>query len=164
MFQALFTRENITLALSLFGALGTAGTWIYNYFKARKNFSLEIIKYLSTEMGLLLFVQFTNKSSLPISISEIAVDTSSGQFICEKYPLRVFETTRRSGKEIISHEEKFSIDFPINLPAFCGTSGYLYFSSETETFPPVSTQVTLIIRTNRGREVRKTLELTNPFD
>lgn len=164
MFQALFTRENITLALSLFGALGTAGTWIYNYFKARKNFSLEIIKYLSTEMGLLLFVQFTNKSSLPISINEIAVDTSSSQFICEKYPLMVFETTRRSGKKIISHEEKFSIDFPINLPAFCGTSGYLYFSSETETFPPVSTQVTLIIRTNRGREVRKTLELTKPFD
>lgn len=164
LFLSIFTRSNITLALSLFGAIGTSLTWIHNYLQTRKNFSVEIIACdLSTE-GLLLYIRITNNSSLPLSINEIELSIGTKSYICEKYPLKVIEQTHKRGKTVLSHHEYFSMAFPINLQPFCGESGYLYFSSEKDDFPQLSTPLTLIIRTNRGREVQKTLELKDQLD
>ncbi len=159
--KALFTRNNITLALSIFGAIGTVGTWIYNYIKTRKSFTIELNGYRFNPNGLLLHVQFVNKSTLSLSINEIAIKHNENEYPCSKIPQKVLETTKRIGKEIVDHKEYYSLEFPINLPALCGTSGYLYFSSDSENFPQISTEVTVIIRSNRGRAVERRLPLTN---
>lgn len=99
LFLSIFTRSNITLALSLFGAIGTSITWIHNYLQTRKNFSVEIIACdLNTE-GLLLYIRITNNSSLPLSINEIGLSTGTKSYICEKYPLKVIEHTHKRGKQ-----------------------------------------------------------------
>lgn len=161
MMHTLFTKENVTLFLSIFGALGTLCTWIYQLIKSRKNFEIEINGYLCTAKGLLLYVQFINKSALPLSIKEICILFNNKEYVCNKIPQQVLERTSKIGGKIQSHHEYFSMEFPINLDALCGASGYLYFSSDQENFPHISNEVTLIIRTNRGREVQKTLLLKN---
>lgn len=79
-------------------------------------------------------------------------------------PEKVLERIHHVGREVKSHKEYYSMSFPINLPSLCGTAGYLYFSSGEESFPQLSSTVTLIIRTNRGREVQKKLPLGNLHD
>ena len=71
--KAIFTRENITLALSIFGSVGTVSTWIYNYIRTRKSFTVELNGYRFSPKGLLLHIQFINKSTLSLSINEIAI-------------------------------------------------------------------------------------------
>lgn len=160
---SLFTKENITLFLSIFGSIGTLGTWIYHWIKSRKNFDLEINGYLSTSKGLLLHMQLINKSSLPLSIKEIAISLNGTEYICNKIPQKVLTTSTKTNNIVKSQHEYFSMTFPINLDPLCGSSGYLYFSSDQETFPLFSNEVILIIRTNRGHEVQKTLLLKNPL-
>lgn len=159
--KELFTRDNITLALSIFGSIGTICTWLYNYIKIRKSFTIELNGYRFNPKGLLLHVQFVNKSTLSLSINEIAIKHNEIEYPCSKIPQKVLETTHKVGKEIVSHKEYYSLEFPINLPPLCGASGYLYFSSDSENFPKLSTETTVIIRSNRGRAVEKKLPLTN---
>lgn len=159
--KALFTRDNITLALSIFGSIGTVGTWLYNYIKTRKSFTVELNGYRFNQKGLLLHVQFINRSTLSLSINEISIKHNDIEYPCSKIPQKVLETTNRIGREIVNHKEYYSLEFPINLPALCGSSGYLYFSSDSNNFPQISTEVTVIIRSNRGRAVERKLPLTN---
>ena len=158
---SLFTRSNITLFLSIWGAVGSTLSWLYTFYKNHKHFSIEIIGYHPSSTGLLLYVRFSNHSELPLSINEIAVLHNNHEYISNKISVRVLEQIHKSGKQIISQHDSYSMQFPINLSPLCGDSGYLFFSAEKDDFPPLSKQVTLIIRTNRGREVRKTLSLGN---
>lgn len=120
--------------------------------------------YHPSSTGLLLYVRFSNHSELPLSINEIAVLHNNHEYISNKISVRVLEQIHKSGKQIISQHDSYSMQFPINLAPLCGDSGYLFFSAEKDDFPPLSKQATLIIRTNRGREVRKTLSLGNLLD
>lgn len=161
---SVFTMDNITLALSIFGSVGTVLTWVVGFFKNRKRFTIEINGYFVSHLGLLLHIQFVNKSAVPLAINEIAALINGNEYICEKIPQEVLEVSKKRGSTITSHREYFSMDFPINLASLCGTSGYLYFSSEQEKFPDVSNEITLIIRTNRGLAVRRKLSLNKALD
>ena len=160
-FHNIFTQENITFALSVFASIGTLGTWICSFYKNRKHLHSELNAYRPNPHGLLIHMQFSNKSTLPLSINEIAVLIDDKEFPACKIPQKVKEESTRVGKEIRSHHDYFSMYFPINLPPLCRSSGYIYFSSSKENFPPLSNTVELIIRTNRGRAIRKTFALKN---
>ena len=96
---------------------------------------------------------------MSIAINDIAVILNGSEFSCRQAPQRIKETTRKVGKEVVGRTEYYSIALPINLPALCGDHGYLYFSFEPEIQQPVPSTATFVIRTNRGRELRKTLSL-----
>lgn len=160
----LFTKSGITSLLSILGFLSGVSSWLYTFVKNRKHFSVEIIGCHSTCDGLLLRVLFSNHSELPLSINEVAVLYDSHEYVCQKFPVKVLEIVNKRDNVITSQQEYFSMQFPINLPPLCGDSGYLFFPAEKGNFPLLSKQVTLIIRTNRGREARKTLSLENPPD
>lgn len=159
-FHSLFSRENITLILSILGALGSVSAWIYTFVKSRKRFDVKINGYNRDPHHVLLHIQFTNNSTLPLSITDISIYCNK-EYHAKRIPEKVLEKTLRVGKEVRSHNEFYSISFPINLPSLAGEAGYVLFSSLEETFPQLSNDVTLIIRTNRGREVRRTLSLGN---
>ena len=69
----LLTRENITLALSIFGAAGTLFTFITSYMSKRKNLKVQITKssYRTDAHMLLITLTFENRSMLPIAITSI---------------------------------------------------------------------------------------------
>lgn len=160
IFHSLFSRENITLFLSIFGALGSASAWIYTFIKSRKRFNVKINGYNLTPHGVLFHIQFINNSTLPLSITDISIYCNK-EYHAKRIPEKVLEKTLRVGKEVRSHKEFYSMSFPINLPSLAGESGYVLFSSGEENFPQLSNDVTLIIRTNRGREVKRILSLGN---
>ena len=154
---ALFTRENITFLLGAFGSLGT----LYALFAQRKNISLSIQSYSYKNKSLPMFVSFTNHSRLPISILNVSVVQDNVCYPCVYIPTVVCEHTRRSGKEIISHREEFSVQFPISLASLAGSSGYLYFDKLPENYPNNATTLTLEVSTNRGRAKKMKLSVPN---
>lgn len=154
------SKENITLLLSILGAAGSASAWLHTLIKSRKRFDLKINGYRANPHGILLHVEFANKSTLPLSINDISI-YNGREYPTKHIPEKVLERIHHVGREVKSHKEYYSMSFPINLPSLCGTAGYLYFSSGEESFPQLSSTVTLIIRTNRGREVQKKLPLGN---
>lgn len=141
-----FTRENVTFLLGAFGSLGT----LYTLFAQRKNISLSIQSYRYKNKSLLMFISFTNHSRLPISILNVSIIQDNICYPCVYIPTVVCEHTRRSGKEIISHREELSIQFPISLASLAGSSGYLYFDRLPENYPDDATTLTVQVSTNRG--------------
>lgn len=152
---AFFTRENITFLLGVFGSLGT----LYTLFAQRKNISLSIQNYSYKNKSLLMFVSFTNHSRLPISILNISIIQDNVCYPCVYIPTVVCEHTRRSGNEVISYREEFSIHFPISLASLAGSSGYLYFDKLPDSYPDDATTLTVEVSTNRGRATRMKLSI-----
>ena len=154
---AFFTKENITFLLGAFGSLGT----LYTLLAQRKNISLSIQSYSYKNKSLLMFVSFANHSRLPISILNISIVQDNVCYPCVYIPTVVCEHTRRSGKEIISHREEFSVQFPISLASLAGSSGYLYFDKLPESYPDDATALTVQVSTNRGRAEKMKLLVPN---
>ena len=145
--QKYVTKENLTFLLGAFGSIGT----LYTLLAQRQKFSLSIQNYRYKNKSLLLYVTFTNHSRLPISILDISIAQNNICYPCVHIPTVVCEHTRRSGKEIVSHREEFSVQFPISLSSLAGSSGYLYFDRLPENYPDDATTLTVQVSTNRGR-------------
>lgn len=154
-FSKLFTKENITFALAVFGSLGTA----YTLFSQRKRFSLSVHYYSYKNRSLLLYVSFTNNSHLPVSISNVSVVIDNVCYPCVYVPTKVWDYTRTVGKEVVSRRETFSIQFPVSLSALAGSSGYIYFDTLPDTYPDAPTEVTLEVSANRGKAKRMKLSV-----
>lgn len=71
--QSLFTRENITLAIALFGAFGTALNGILGFIRSRKKISIQIIKICRLNKFIVAYIVILNHSRLPISINDISI-------------------------------------------------------------------------------------------
>lgn len=151
----LFTKDNITFVLAIIGSLGT----IFSVIAQRKNISLSIESYSFKNRTLLMYVAFTNRSRLPISILNISIVQNKICYPCVYMPTAVVEYTRRSGKELLGYREELSIQFPISLSSLAGSSGYLYFDKLPQNYPDAPTAVTLEVSTNRGRAKRMRLSI-----
>lgn len=148
-----FTRENITFILALIGSFGTCSTLVAQ----RKKISLSIQSYSYKNGSLLAYISFNNLSRLPISILNVSIVLNEVCYPCVYIPIKVCETIRRSGKEIINYKEEYSIQFPISLSSLAGSSGYLYFDKLPENYPDAPTTVTVEVSTNRGKAKRMRL-------
>ncbi len=60
-----FTRENITMALAIFGSLGTIFCAIYYLVTHKVKVKINVTGYRLTNTSLLLYVTFTSKSARP---------------------------------------------------------------------------------------------------
>ncbi len=161
----LFTRENITLAIALIGCIGTISTWIHSYISHRQNIDFRILgHFISDGHSLILYIMIENKSQLPVSITGIFVRKNEILYSCAEIPLKVYETTTRKNKKIVSHNEYFSMQIPIFLSSLGGSSGYVYFEAPQEVFQSDSTHLTLRLTTNRGKAIEKTLSLGEILD
>lgn len=158
--------EYITLALSILGCLGSLFSWLYIFFKNKKNFFVQIVghRYGYDNKSLLLFVSFTNKSRLAISITDIGVKLNNTIYQCRKIPVIAYQDKIICKNEILAHHEYFSLSFPITLPELSGTSGYIFFDFPELVAEPMPTEVSLLISSNRGRPVEKTLSLGKRLD
>lgn len=151
------TKENITFLLGVFGSFGT----LYTLLAQRKNLSLSIQSYCYSNNSLLMYVAFTNRSRLPISVLNVSILQDKICYPCVYAPTIVCKHTHRSGKEIVSQREEFSVQFPISLASLAGSSGYLYFDRLPENFPDAATTLTVQVSTNRGKAMKMKLSVLN---
>lgn len=151
----LFTKENITFALAVFGSLGTAYTW----FSQRKSFSISVHYYSCKNKSVIMYVSFANNSHLPISITNVSIVIDNVCYPCVYVPTKVLDYTHTIGKEVVGRKEILSIQFPVSLSALAGSSGYLYFDTLPDTYPDAPKVLTLEVSANRGKAKRMKLSV-----
>lgn len=154
-FTNFFNRDNITLALSIFGSAGTLISAILSFIRSRKRISITVPKLYRNDSSIWLYVLIENNSRLPISVNSISMRFNDELFYASQISQKILEVTQRTGNTITDKKEYFSIQFPISLPALSGTSGYLYFEIPATFFENSSTQLCFQVGTNRGM-IKKT--------
>ena len=154
------TRDNITLALSIIGSAGTVITWIVSYVKSRKNLSVKIVKLLRSKNIMILYIMINNKSRLPIAIESLSITYKDKIFPCALIPKKTFERTTKTGSVIKENKSYYTLQLPIYLPSLGGTSGYFLFDIPEEVSQNLSTPLTVLIHSNRG----KATEMKLPFE
>lgn len=161
---SLFTRDNITLALSIFGSIGTVFTFIHTFITNRKTVNVRIIGHRFSDESLLIYMAFENNSRLPISITGISVSIEEITYPCIEPPVIALETTHRTGKTITSHHEYKTLNLPINLSSLGGASGYVYFEIPEANSQNNAIQLMFSINSNRGLVIKKKLSLGHLLD
>lgn len=151
--------EIITLVLALIGSLGTAYTAIMSFYWNRISIDFNIVEYCPAKDSLIVYMAFTNKSRLPVSITDVRIWSNNIPYSCTHTPEIVKIVTRTLGKDKTFQEAIHSLPLPINLPSLSGTSGFLYFQIPQGTFECNAKTLTVELSTNRHLKVRKTLSL-----
>lgn len=154
------TRDNITLALSIFGSLGASASWAVIYLSQRKKFRLSIAEFMPNNKGCLFYMMFENQSRLPISITRIMIMEHGQTVDCVVIPKIVREFTCTAGTEVIERKIDYSLPFPVSLSPLAATSGYVSFECDQPLLKKGTTTVTFEIYTNRGKASRIELELS----
>ncbi len=155
----LFTRENVTFALSLFGSAGAFYTFVSKMILNRVKIEVSIIEYVPASDSVILYMMFVNKSHLPITITDVNIWNDSIVYSCSKSPKIVRIDTNGSKITGMHKETIYTLPIPANLPSLSGTSGYLFFQIPQGNFRCDSKSLTVEISTNRHRKFQKTLSL-----
>lgn len=111
--------------------------------------------YVMGQKRLILHYQTNNKSNLPITITDLQVVFDNESYNESIYTFGIFAceyVTRGKVNYIPTYNEHL----PINLPMLSSHAGYLVFLVPEDTPENVCKDLTLKIRTNRHKEVRKT--------
>lgn len=153
------TKDNITFILAVIGSCGTLFFWIKSYFDNRVKLNFKAVEKLNDDDSLLLYIMLENCSRLTLSINQITVVSQNNKVNCVEIPTKVYTVTSRTGNEITDQQNYYSLNMPIVLNPLCGTAGYLYFAGNQ--FVPLDSSTELIVEfcTNRGKKVRKKLQL-----
>lgn len=112
--QSLITRDNITLLLSVIGALGTCITLISSFLHKRKNLKIHITdaEYNKNQNQMLLTLAFENRSQLPIAITSVRIFLNGHELSAAKYPICVSQYTHRHGSEVVDRKFLYISTFP----------------------------------------------------
>lgn len=151
--SATFTRENMTLALSIFGSVGTLITFISSYLTKRKNLKICITScvYRKDLRRLIFVVTFENRSRLPIAITSISAIINTKNVESLSYPYHVGDYVYRSGKEILDSKIEYNLKLPADISQLSALSGYVLFELSPEEIESLATPLTLLIHSTRGR-------------
>ena len=144
-----FIKNNIVILISLISLLLSLYNFVYTKYSQRKNILIEFISYRIAKLNEVYFYQikmsFTNKSHLPISITNISMNND---LFCTYGPnlVKVEKIPLISNESRI--EETKTIQFPINLSQLEGKTGYLEFKISVKID---INYIILNIYTNRGK-------------
>lgn len=144
----IFTKENITFALALFGSAGTA----WNILQSRRKLSIKLSYFGCNKKKCIALanIQFANRSRLPVSITDVRIKINGNFYPCKKYPVLTDSSRHEWGKNV-SVKDFYSVQFPLVMLSLGGTGGYLVFDIHQEVDIPLSKPLTFAISTNRGR-------------
>lgn len=158
------TRENITLCIAIFGAVGTCLNWIIEFFRSRKNISIQIIKICKLNNSVIAYMTFQNHSRLPISINNLNLIIDKNSYAgFNGHPHSITIEKTKSNDTLITREY-VTISFPINLPSLSGTAGYVFFDISRKVSENLSTPLTFEVSTNRGNPIQMKLSLEDWID
>lgn len=151
--STLLTRENITLALSIFGTIGTLITFISSFMTKRKNLRIKISDsvYNRTLKMLTFACSFENRSQLPIAVTSVGFILDGREFPPVKYPKCVEEYARRHGDEVVDRKFLYNLNFPVDIQQLSSASGYILLAISQEEFEKLSTPVIVQVYSTRGR-------------
>lgn len=161
LISTLFTRANITLALSIFGAFGTLVTFISSHITKRKNLKIKInaTNHNSILQRMIVNITFENHSHLPIAVTSISAIIDGEEFKCMPYPHYVGEYSYRSGNEVVERIFTHNLELPSDISQLSAVSGYVLFDVTLDILEKLSTPVILLIHSTRGKVQKIQLQL-----
>lgn len=161
---AIFSRENITLALAILGSVLSVGSLVSAGLSRRVKLSIAISEYESfpVDSSLQMYIHIANRSCLPVAITRLQISIGGQYYDCCLFPkkVRVFHTCS-NGIEVVDRVF-YTLPIPIALDALGATCGYVQFSRPKGIFPLAPKDVTLTVSTNRARKL--TLSVAVPPD
>ena len=161
LLQSFFTRENITLFLSIVGFLGTVSGWLYYWICNRRNLKIAINDYFyAPHQCLTLHISFSNNSKRPISITDICLNKDGKKYSCSHIPVKVINEKHNSGPKITSSLDRFSLELPLNLAALSGKSGYFYFPLDSKISLSPPSNEDFVICSNHGSPIEMKFSLS----
>ena len=155
------TFDMISITISIIGLLGGFSSWFYMWLKSRLNIRIRILSKLikSRTNFILLYMSFSNESTLPVAITAINLIIEDKPIHCLEVPDIVLSRTSRSGSTVTNQEKHYSMKIPINIPALSATSGYVQFLFDQDIQLPASNTLSFEVHTNRGVIDRIELQL-----
>lgn len=146
------TRENITLALSIFGSIGTLITFISSYLTKRKNLKIHIVSstYKQNLQRLVLIITFENRSRLPISVTSTSAIINGNEYELLQHPHCVGEYTHKHGNNVVDRKFEYNLRFPSDIQQLSAISGYLLFDVVPKELENLSTPLILQVHSTRG--------------
>lgn len=159
-FHSLIANQlNITTVISVVGLAISLFTVIQNLISRRKKLKAQVFSFDAYRDMMFITLSIENCSQLPIAITDIRYVTQQGQFSCTPVPTLVHENTRKSGNTVLEHKTTYSTRIPIEISALGAFSGVILFEHLKEMSETPPKTLTFEFRTNRGKAVRKTIEL-----
>lgn len=159
----LLTKDNITLFLAIFGALGSLFLFIRQFLFERVNIDINIPGICEPERGsLIAYFSFTNKSHLPVSITGISIVYNNKLYPCEQIPDYIINDTYSMGS--LPNSAIQNTPLPIFLPSLGAACGYVLFLAPSTDFQFPSKHLTVRLSTNRNQIVERTLEPESLLD
>lgn len=149
----LLTKENITFALSVFGSAGALFTFINSCLIKRKQLKITVADavYNRNLNNLIISTAFENKSQLPIAVTAIKIENNKTTIDSVKYPAFVGEYTHTHGTEVVDRKFEYNLNLPLDIDQLSAKAGCVLFDIPQEGIENLSTPLTLLIYSTRGR-------------
>lgn len=150
---SLFSRDNITLAIALFGAFGTILTIYRNRFALKLTYRSQLVPP-SSKLGIMWFdLLIENQSNLPVSVSRILISIGnvSGEFLHEKYYVTSQKCSSDNNSTITN--SIYTVPLPVKIEGLGAIGGYFKlqlpeYISESQL---IKSEVKITLVTNRGK-------------
>ena len=142
----MFTLENITLFLSIFGSLGT----VWNIVKSRRKLMFDVKQMGIVNGDLVIFSQVINQSNLSISIYDVSLRLGNQYIFCEKDLRSVGSFRHTVGNVLMRDHHQYTPEFPIVIGGFGGSISNLLFELPQGTSIDLSKPLILRVSTSRG--------------
>lgn len=147
------TKENVTFALSIFGALGALFSFIKAFLINRKNLKIRIEEtiYKKENQTLLISCIFENRSQLPISVIRFKLKINGKIYEPVKYPRTIRKYTNNEGKIVVDRIFIYNLHTPADISQLSAIHGYILFELPPEVFETSAIETILLVYSTRGR-------------
>lgn len=150
--KEILTRENITLALSIFGTLGSLFTFLSAFLTKRKNLKISIksATYNPKFNSLAIIFCFENRSRLPIAVTSVSIE-SDVNIKLNPHPNYVGKCNYKDNGTIVDWHFEFDLKFPVDIAQLSACSGFVLFDISPDALQSLSTSLNFRVHSTRGR-------------
>lgn len=152
------TIDWVTFWIAVAGFMMSLASWVHTFITQRKKLAFKIQFFRNKEKLAYMYLMIENRSRLPISITGIFLMLGGNKTPCAQIP-KVVTSTKRKTASTTDVTYQCSTAIPIQLSSLESASCIVLFEDIPVDVPPFATHLTFQISTNRGRRVKKKLEL-----
>lgn len=143
-------KEMIALIATIIGAMAA----VYTYFRQRKRISIQLLEIVNADSGFFIQCLISNKSNLPISITQITLQETKQKECSTSFSQPVTIPLSFWSSEV------YSTGLPITLTELEAFSGWIGFPILQKSALISPTHLTFQFQTTRGKITIKGLPLS----
>lgn len=147
------------------GVIGIAGfvisliNAVHYYISRRIKLDVEILKCYERDIYdnhklVIVNFRFDNKSQLPISVTDAQLVIKEKSYSEFAYPVEIASYRKREHGTVVERKFIYNDHLPVSLTSLSSCAVYIAFSIPVDIPKNSESEYHLLIRTNRGKEVK----------